>query len=70
MTDLHNPIPSLIARRVQIGADSPEGRRLSLLVEQLENPEARSLIPNTIREIEQIRANGGRYVHANHGAGR
>jgi hypothetical protein len=56
---------SLIAKRVQVGADTPIGRRLSMLVEQINN----GVSPvQTIREIEQIQRDGGQYVHGNHGA--
>lgn len=63
-------IPSLIARRVKVSASSPEGRRLSMLIEQMKNPDAAPYMAQTVREIEQIRRDGGRYVHANHGAAR
>jgi hypothetical protein len=53
----------LIEKRRVVGATSPYGRRLSMLVEQLNN----GVSPvQTIREIEQIQRDGGRYVHANH----
>ncbi len=67
MTDLS---AQLIARRSKVGADTPEGRRLSMLVEQMKNPDAAPYMVQTVREIEQIRRDGGRYVHANHGAAR
>lgn len=67
MTDLRSTIPALIARRQTVGASSPEGRRLSLLVEQIENGVSPA---QTVAEIEQIQRDGGRYIHANHGAGR
>ena len=67
MTDLRSTIPALIARRQVVGASSPIGRRLSMLVEQIEN----GVSPvQTVKEIEQILADGGEYIHANHGAGR
>jgi len=63
MTDLRSTIPALIARRKEVKAGSPEGRRLSLLIEQIEN----GVSPvQTIKEIEQILADGGEYIHANH----
>jgi hypothetical protein len=65
MTD--NLTPAIIARRVKVGANTPTGRRLSMLVEQLNN----GVSPvQTIREIEQIQRDGGQYVHGNHGAQR
>lgn len=63
MTDLRSTIPALIARRQVVGASSPEGRRLSLLIEQIEN----GVSPvQTVKEIEQIIKDGGEYIHANH----
>lgn len=59
-------IKGLIAYRARpdVGAASPKGRRVSLLIEQLENG-----VPSTqtIAEIAKIQKDGGRYVHANHG---
>lgn len=55
MTDLRSTIPALIARRGVVGADSFEGKRLSTLIEQIDN--GVSPVP-TIAEIADIRANG------------
>lgn len=67
MTDLRSTIPALIARRQTVGADSFEGKRLSTLIEQIQN----GVSPvQTVKEIEQIIKDGGEYIHANHGAGR
>jgi hypothetical protein len=57
----------LIARRVIVGALTPEGRRISMLVEQMRNPTVLpAAIANTVREIEQIQRDGGLYVHEHH----
>lgn len=67
----HPLTAQIIARRVKVGADTPEGRRLSMLKEQLENPTVpASQVAQTIAEIEQIQRDGGQYVHSNHGAAR
>jgi hypothetical protein len=64
-SEISELIKGLIARRnhPDVGASSPEGRRISTLIEQLENgaPSAQ-----TIKEIEQIRRDGGQYVHEHH----
>lgn len=70
----------LVARRVLVGADSPEGRRCSNLAGQIstlpiaESDWQRSNLIEAMRRqaasIEQIRRDGGQYIHANHGAGR
>lgn len=69
MTDLRSTIPALIARRQAVGASSPEGRRISILIEQIQDRMAPAdMIARTIQEIEQVRRDGGEYIHANHGA--
>jgi len=70
MTDLRSTIPALIARRNVVGAKSPEGRHISLLNEQLRSAAPAEFIWRTLREIEQIQKDGGRYVHEHHGVGR
>jgi len=63
MTDLHSTIPAIITRRNAVGADSFEGKRLSLLKEQIEN----GVSPvQTIAEIMQIQRDGGRYIPEHH----
>lgn len=59
-------IASIIAKRVQVGAGTPIGRRLSMVVQQMENGISPAA---TLREIEQINRDGGSYIHANHGKG-
>jgi 2,4-dienoyl-CoA reductase-like NADH-dependent reductase (Old Yellow Enzyme family) len=63
MTDLRSTIPALIARRQAVGAATPIGRRLSLLVEQIEGGVSPA---QTVAEIAQIQRDGGEYIHANH----
>ncbi|SFM24498.1 hypothetical protein SAMN03159423_0205 [Bradyrhizobium sp. NFR13] len=58
---------ALIAKRVQVGATTPIGRRLSMVVEQLANGVSPA---QTVKEIEQIQRDGWQYVHGNHGARR
>ena len=64
-SEINELIKGLIARRnhPDVGASSPEGRRISTLIEQLENgvPSAQ-----TIQEIKQIRKDGGVFIYANH----
>jgi len=64
MTDLRSTIPDIIARRATVGASTPIGRRLSLLVEQIGNGVSPA---QTVAEIAQIQRDGGRYVHEHHG---
>jgi len=63
----HDLTKALIAKRVQVGATTPIGRRLSMVVEQLANGVSPA---QTVKEIEQIQRDGGQYVHGNHGAQR
>lgn len=64
MTDLRSIIPALITQRNLAGSSTPIGRRLSTAIEQIEI----GLCPlQTIAEIEQIRLDGGQYVHEHHG---
>jgi hypothetical protein len=63
----HDLAKALIAKRVQVGATTPIGRRLSMVVEQLANGVSPA---QTVKEIEQIQRDGGQYVHGNHGAQR
>lgn len=60
-------IPALIAQRLKAGASSPIGRRISTVVEQLEN----GVSPlQTLREIEQIQRDGEVFVYDHHRAAR
>ena len=72
-----HPLTSpLIEKRRQVGATNPGGRRYSNLIGELENVETvaepwrRSNllagIQRTIAAIQQIRRDGGQYIHANH----
>jgi hypothetical protein len=49
------------------GFHTPTGKRLSMIAEQIRNGVNPS---RTISELEQIKRDGGRYIHANHGAER
>lgn len=78
--DFEQTCRDFIARRVIVKADSPEGHRLSMAIEILHNiPKADNENQRTeliaaftklSEEIEQIRKDGGQYVHGNHGAQR
>jgi hypothetical protein len=70
---------SLIAKRVEVGADTPLGRRYSMAIEILGNiltadddqlANLKTSLATAIAEIEQIQRDGGLYVHGNHGAQR
>lgn len=67
MTDLTEARKYAIEARRLAGANTPTGHRLSTLIEQMENgaPTAQ-----TLAELDQIRRDGGLYIHANHGAAR
>lgn len=72
----HDLTKALIARRVVVHAGSSEGRRLSMTSEIVKNlPLAETdwqranmaeSLARITREIPQIRADGGQYVHGNH----
>lgn len=66
MTDITEARKYAVEARRLAGAHSPTGRRLSILIEQMENGAPTS---QTLAELDQIRRDGGRYIHANHGAG-
>lgn len=74
----HDLTSSLIARRSIVGPYSPEGRRDSVLIEQLDiepvdeahAARLRKAMARTVSEVAQIQADGGRFVHASHGAPR
>ena len=53
----------LIAARECVGATSPIGRRLSTLGEQIKNGVS---VGATLAEIEQLKRDGGAYVHSHH----
>jgi hypothetical protein len=71
---------SLIAKRVEVGADTPLGRRYSMAIEILGNiltaenddqlASLKTSLATAIAEMEQIQRDGGQYVHGNHGAQR
>lgn len=56
-------IPEIIACRNKIGASTDLGRRLSTMVEQIQNGVS---VKQTIAEIQQIQADGGVFVFENH----
>lgn len=61
--DLRGLIPGLIAQRSVFGAGSPTGRRISTLIEQIEN----GVSPHdTLLELDQLGRDGGEFVYANH----
>jgi hypothetical protein len=60
----------IIVQRNKDGAFTVLGRRWSLLANQLRNSAPAHLIAQTRNEILQIKADGGQYVHGNHGAQR
>jgi hypothetical protein len=55
----HPLTASLIAKRVKSGPFTPTGRRYSLLDAQLRNGAPPAFIARTVRDIEQIRRDGG-----------
>ena len=63
MNGLQNLIPPLIARRAIVSATSPTGRRISTLIEQIENGVSPA---NTLAELDQLGRDGGEFVYANH----
>jgi hypothetical protein len=76
----HDLTKALIAKRLQVGADTPEGRHCSNLAGQIGNlPLAESeweranileAMQRQTAGLEQIQRDGGQYVHGNHGAQR
>lgn len=63
MTGLRDSIPAIISARNKAGAATPRGRRLSLLVEQIENGVP---VTQTLAELNQLAADGGNFIYANH----